>query len=78
WVTNVRYIRLRNLELGYTIPQSLVSKAGISKLRIYVTGTNLFSLDNVKDLEIDPEISSNNGLVYPQQQLYTLGFNLSL
>ncbi|MGV3640086.1 MAG: SusC/RagA family TonB-linked outer membrane protein [Adhaeribacter sp.] len=78
WVTNVRYIRLRNLELGYTIPQSILGKAGISKLRVYVSGTNLFSLDNVKDLEIDPEISSNNGLVYPQQKLYSLGFNLSL
>jgi hypothetical protein len=32
----------------------------------------------VKQFEIDPEISSNNGLVYPQQKLYTLGFNLSL
>jgi TonB-linked SusC/RagA family outer membrane protein len=78
WVTNVRYIRLRNLELGYSLPTALISKAGLSKLRVYVTGTNLFSIDNVKQFEIDPEISSNNGLVYPQQKLYTLGFNLSL
>jgi TonB-linked SusC/RagA family outer membrane protein len=78
WVTNVRYIRLRNLELGYNLPADLISKAGLSKLRVYVSGTNLFSIDNVKQFEIDPEISSNNGLVYPQQKLYTLGFNLSL
>jgi hypothetical protein len=42
-----------------------------------VNGTNLFSFDNVKDMEIDPEISSTNGLVYPQQKLVTLGVNMT-
>lgn len=78
WVTNVRYIRLRNLELGYSIPSRLLERAGISRLRIFANGTNLFSIDNVKEFEIDPEIASTNGLVYPQQRLYTFGFNLSL
>lgn len=78
WVTNVRYIRLRNLELGYNLPQNLLEKFGITGLRIYANGSNLFSIDNVRDLEIDPEISSGNGLVYPQQRLYNFGFNLTL
>jgi len=78
WVTNVRYFRLRNLEIGYNIPRSLLERVGISQLRIFANGTNLFSLDNVKAFEIDPEIASTNGLVYPQQRLYTFGFNLSL
>jgi hypothetical protein len=34
-------------------------------------------MDNVKDLEIDPEITSTGGLVYPQQKLLTFGFNVS-
>jgi hypothetical protein len=50
---------------------------GLSALRVYVNGTNLFSLDNVKQFEIDPEISAVNGLVYPQQRLYNFGFNVS-
>lgn len=77
WATNISYIRLRNLEIGYDLPKNLIRRIGASRLRIYVNGTNLFTIDNVKDLEIDPEIVSSNGLVYPQQRLYTFGFNLS-
>lgn len=78
WITNVRYIRLRNLELGYNFPKTWLKRWNISAFRVYVNGTNLFSLDNTKEFEIDPEISSTNGLVYPQQRLYNFGFNLSL
>ncbi|RYE26678.1 MAG: SusC/RagA family TonB-linked outer membrane protein [Sphingobacteriaceae bacterium] len=78
WLTNVRYLRIKNLELGYTFPAKLVKSVGINALRVYVNGTNLFSIDNVSKYEIDPEISSTNGLVYPQQKIYTLGFNLTL
>lgn len=78
WVTNVRYLRLRNLELAYNLPRHILEPIGISGIRVFASGTNLFSIDNVKDFEIDPEISSTNGLVYPQQKLYTFGFNLSL
>lgn len=78
WTTNIRYLRLKNLELGYTFPKALVQKVNISGLRIYVNGSNLFSFDNVKEFEIDPEISATNGLIYPQQKIYTFGFNLTL
>ena len=78
WLTNVRYLRLRNLELGYTVSSKLLKKYGITGLRIYADGSNLFSFDNVGQFEIDPEISSTNGLVYPQQKIYTFGFNLTL
>jgi len=78
WTTNIRYLRLKNLELGYSFPKALIQKVNISALRIYVNGSNLFSFDNVKDFEIDPEISATNGLIYPQQKIYTFGFNLTL
>ncbi len=77
WVTNVRYFRLKNLELGYYLPERIISKIGASKLRIYANGTNLFSFDNVRKFEIDPEISSENALVYPQQRLIIIGLNVS-
>lgn len=77
WVTNVNYFRLKNIEIGYDIPDKYVKKMGASKIRIYTNGTNLFSIDNVRKLGIDPEIASENGLVYPQQKLYIIGFNLS-
>lgn len=78
WLTNVHYIRLRTAQLGYNIPNKALRKVGINGLRVYVQGTNLFSFDNVSNFQIDPEISSTNGLVYPQQRIYTLGFNLTL
>ncbi|WP_240040625.1 SusC/RagA family TonB-linked outer membrane protein [Pseudocnuella soli] len=78
WVVNVSYIRVRNAQLGYTVPNKYLDRFGIRGLRFYVQGTNLLKFDNVDQYEIDPEISSTNGLVYPQQRLYTFGFNLNL
>jgi TonB-linked SusC/RagA family outer membrane protein len=78
WVTNVRYLRCRNFELGYMFPANWVKKVGLTRFRMYVNATNLFSIDNVKEYEIDPEVANSNGLVYPQQKLFLVGFNLSL
>jgi TonB-linked SusC/RagA family outer membrane protein len=77
WTTNITYLRLRNIELGYDLPKSIISRIGAKKLRFYVNATNLITLDNVNKLEIDPEITSGGGLVYPPQKLLTFGFNLS-
>ncbi|HKZ67908.1 MAG TPA: SusC/RagA family TonB-linked outer membrane protein, partial [Chitinophagaceae bacterium] len=78
WITNVNYVRLKNLEIAYNLPKKLLSKAHLSGVRIYCTGTNLFSFDNVKHIEIDPEIAFNSGLVYPSVRVYTFGINLTL
>ncbi|WP_375436115.1 SusC/RagA family TonB-linked outer membrane protein [uncultured Hymenobacter sp.] len=77
WITNVRYLRLRNLELAYNLPKPLLSKVGVSGLRVYVNATNLYVISTLKDLEIDPEIASGNALVYPPQRLLNTGFSLS-
>jgi TonB-linked SusC/RagA family outer membrane protein len=78
WLTNVRYIRLRNLELGYNFDKNMISRLGLNRLRVYLNASNLFSIDNLKEYGIDPEISATNGLVYPQQRVINLGLNLSL
>jgi hypothetical protein len=78
WAINVRYIRLRNLEIGYQFPRTMLEKVGFQGARIYVNGTNLFSIDNTKQYGIDPEIVPNNALVYPQQRLFNFGFTLTL
>jgi TonB-linked SusC/RagA family outer membrane protein len=77
WLTNVSYFRLKNLEIGYNIPKTILNRAGISRMRVYINGTNLFSFDNMKQFGVDPEISSGSGLVYPQQRLVNFGFSLS-
>jgi TonB-linked SusC/RagA family outer membrane protein len=78
WIENVSYIRLRNLELVYNLPKRIISKAHLTGVKLYVTGTNLISFDNLKDVELDPEVGKDNGLVYPIMKLYTFGINLTL
>ncbi|TKK71026.1 TonB-dependent receptor [Ilyomonas limi] len=55
---NAAYARLKNLQVGYTIPQRITSKAGMSKVRIYFTGQNLLTLTKLSFL--DPEITEFN------------------
>ncbi|PWG82255.1 SusC/RagA family TonB-linked outer membrane protein [Pararcticibacter amylolyticus] len=74
WKHNVRYMKLRNLELGYNVPKNVLSKVGVSGLRVYVSGTNLFAITNVKGA--DPEQQDENGLGYPTMRMYNFGVNL--
>jgi len=77
WLTNVRYLRVRNLELAYTLPQTISQKIKAQKIRLYVNGSNLISFDNVKDYQIDPEIEAAAAVVYPQQRVFMAGFNVT-
>ncbi|MCS3554583.1 MULTISPECIES: TonB-dependent receptor [unclassified Sphingobacterium] len=77
WLTNVRYLRIRNLELGYNFSTGLVKKIKAEKIRIYANGSNLFSFDNVKRFQIDPEIEAAAAVVYPQQRVFMVGFNVT-
>ncbi len=69
------YIRLKNLELGYSIPTSLSSRLGIEGFRIYVNGMNLAVIDKFK--VYDPETESNSGQYYPQNRTINAGVTLT-
>lgn len=75
WKYNGRYIKLRNIELGYTLPSNWVQKAGMTRARAYVMGQNIFSIDNLDG--IDPEISSESGVVYPTNRVISVGVNVT-
>jgi len=77
WVIPVKYFRLRTMELGYSIPKKLLAKAKLQRVRFYVNTYNLFSLDNISYLGVDPEITDNNGMTYPQAKFVNVGVNLS-
>ncbi|MDR2916861.1 MAG: TonB-dependent receptor [Tannerella sp.] len=70
------YIRLKNLSIGYELPDEWLSKVGITQLRLYLAGTNLFTLSNLNKYGIDPEQPQMYGY-YPQQRTYSVGLNLS-
>ena len=83
FIENGSFLRLRNIQLGYTIPFSLSEKAGIEKLRIYVGAKNLLTITSYK--AFNPEVSSGDfgamGLGidfgnYPATRMYLLGANL--
>lgn len=69
------YLRLKNLQLSYTLPKELIAKAGISNCRVYFSGENLFVLSKIPSY-MDPEFVGG-GRMYPQQSVYSLGVNLS-
>lgn len=77
WLTNVKYLRVKNMELGYTLPKSLINKIRAEKLRVYINASNLLSFDNVGKYEIDPEIDANAAVVYPQQRTVLVGFSVT-
>lgn len=80
WVENGDYFRLKNAQLGYTLPSSLTKKALISSIRVYVAAENLFTLTKYRGF--DPEISSAStslGVdrgVYPQARTFLFGVNV--
>jgi TonB-linked SusC/RagA family outer membrane protein len=81
YVYDGSYLRLKNIQLGYTLPQQLTKKVFVSSLRIYVAAENLLTF--TKYHGFDPEISSGGtslGIdrgVYPQAKSFTVGANLS-
>ncbi|KQM78116.1 hypothetical protein ASE74_15525 [Pedobacter sp. Leaf216] len=77
WIRSGDYIRLKNVELGYSLPQSFTRKLKISQLRFYVGGLNLLTFDKLGDLPIDPELpESGYNASYPYMKIYSLGLNL--
>lgn len=77
WVKNCGYLRLKNLEIGYTLPQPLTRQFYIDRLRFYVSGTNLLTFSPIREFGLDPEFVSGRGNYYPQTAVYTLGVNVS-
>lgn len=75
WVQDAAYIRLKNIELGYTVPNTIFPEGAITKLRVYVSATNLLTFSKVK--YFDPEAPSGFPLYYPQQKGWFAGVNLT-
>jgi TonB-linked SusC/RagA family outer membrane protein len=75
WIKSAAFIRLKNVQLGYTLSDKATHFLKISKARFYVSGENLLVLDGIKIL--DPENASSNGVIYPIQRVLALGLNVT-
>lgn len=76
WVYNSAYARLKNAQIGYTLPEGLMARTFIEKLRIYVSGENLLTLDHMPK-GWDPERPSGTANVYPISSTYVFGIDLT-
>ena len=84
WVEDASFLRARNVQIGYTLPQNLTKKVFVQRFRIYAQAENLFTL--TKNTGCDPEVSGGGSYgteagidrgVYPQNRTFTVGVNLS-
>ena len=74
WIRDASYLRLRNLQVAYTLRDSFLKKIGASSMRMFVSGQNLFTWDSLKF--IDPENVASGSMAYPQLKVMNLGVNL--
>ncbi|GAB3361356.1 TonB-dependent receptor [Arachidicoccus ginsenosidivorans] len=76
WLLDAGFLRFKNVELGYNLPQNTVKRIGIQNLRVSVSGSNLFIIyDHMKDLGFDPETSDY--WYYPPQRVINFGVDLT-
>ncbi len=79
WIRDASYLRLKNVEIGYTFSRKMVKPLGVQSIRLYVSGSNLITWTDVIDL--DPEAPSRAGNVeinsYPLQKIYNIGLNIN-
>lgn len=94
YLQNVRYLRMKNIQVGYSLPKALVSRAKLQAAKIYLSGENLFSWSPLykvtKDLDVEsigrsdmvtnpnPTDNAGNGNNYPILKSFTLGLNITL
>jgi TonB-linked SusC/RagA family outer membrane protein len=84
WIEDGSFLRLRNIELGFTLPQSFLNKLHLTESRIFVSGQNLFTITNYSGL--DPDVVGNGeninlqpGVdfgIYPSSRIFSVGLNI--
>ncbi len=76
YVEDASYLRLKNLEIGYSIPTSFTQKYGISKLRVYLGAQNLLTFTKMKNFDPERARGGNSDQLVPLYKVYTFGVNL--
>ncbi len=74
FLRNGAYLRLKTMQIGYSLPKRILNHAKIQKIRVYATGSNLLTWDHLK--YFDPEMPNVNNGFYPQQRIFSFGLNV--
>ena len=76
WLLDASFVKVRNIQLGYTLPKNLLKPVGLSALRLYLSLDNPISFDKYRK-GWDPENTQTDGSYYPTLSTYTLGLTLN-
>ncbi|MCM3612758.1 TonB-dependent receptor, partial [Planococcus sp. MERTA32b] len=74
FIENASYMKLRNIQLGYSLPSGLVSRGKLQGVRLYVQGQNIFTVKSKEYTGADPEVTNYQ---YPLPRIFTAGLNVS-
>jgi TonB-linked SusC/RagA family outer membrane protein len=75
WLRNMSFIRLKNAEIGYSMPKHIIKHIGLSTVRFYIQGVNLLTFSPFKLW--DPELGTSYGATYPAMRNFTAGLNVN-
>lgn len=75
WLRDMSFLRLKNIELGYTFPRDWTSQVGVKSARLFVRGSNLLTFSKFKLW--DPELETTDGLKYPIMKSVSVGLNIN-
>ena len=73
WMANGRYMRLKNLEIGYTLPKHISQKMAMQNMRVYLSGVNLFTFSPFKLWDPDLQTGATN---YPNNRIINIGLTI--
>ncbi len=77
WKRDASYLRLKNVQLGYTFPSKITNYIKVSRMRAYISGSNLLTISKLKKLGLDPEVPSVQNGYYPQQRVLSAGLDIT-
>jgi len=75
-VINSSYLRVKNLQLSYSLPANLIRRAYLDRMSVYVSATNILTISKMNEWHLDPESTSGFQDYYPQVSIYAVGINL--
>lgn len=77
WMLSTDHLRLKNVTLGYTVPNNIARRAGLTKVRAYASANNLLTFKS-KDLYVDPEVPANGIVTFETPALRTVTFGIEV
>ncbi|PPL01697.1 TonB-dependent receptor [Parapedobacter indicus] len=77
YTKNNNYLRLKNIEIGYSLSEEILKKFGVTELRVYLSGQNLLTFTKLKDFDPESAYSQTTGTIYPNDKTSNIGLALT-